>query len=510
MGRKPSSVWTSQPSVLAGWNALAMLCGPARATDYYVDPVAGDDANSGLAPDDAWRRITHAMSVLTAGGHVLHLAPGLYDAAGGEVFPLPLRYGVRVVGDQGSDATIIDGGGFAAALPVGDILVQLEGLTIRHGTYGVYAYYVGFPYETTAEITDVVVHDMTADGLLLDAYTANAGSADADAVLERVRIWSCQRGVAVVAESGLGAEANLEMTECTISGCGTAAGAGVIGPPYQSYSTCSAYRCRIVGNSIGVFAGDEAAAVDSLLTGNGTAVDSRASYAIRSTITQNGVGVFGDSFVDLSSAIVYGNADDVSMFYGSASAQHSCVDDPDVAQHPTNIASDPRFVDPDAGDFRLRYSSRCIDRGDPAAASFPDLLGRLRVIDGDFDAVEQPDMGAFEFAPLELVGEPHLGATVELELWGPPQGSARLFFALAELVAPPQQTPFGEFDLDRIATVVFGNFTTTGGLPSFVPVPLPSDPAEIGRPYSFQALVREAAPGTLGALSNPVLFHILP
>ena len=50
--------------------------------------VTGDDANSGLSANEAWQRVSHAMSAVPAGSHVVHLAPGVYSDDGGELYPL--------------------------------------------------------------------------------------------------------------------------------------------------------------------------------------------------------------------------------------------------------------------------------------------------------------------------------------------------------------------------------------------------------------------------------------
>ncbi len=75
-----------------------------------------------------------------------------------------------------------------------------------------------------------------------------------------------------------------------------------------------------------------------------------------------------------------------------------------------NICGDPLFADPDGADdnastwedndYRMTYSSDCVDAGDPefvAEAGELDLDGNLRLWDGGLDGVAVVDMGAFEF-----------------------------------------------------------------------------------------------------------------
>jgi hypothetical protein len=63
---------------------------------------------------------------------------------------------------------------------------------------------------------------------------------------------------------------------------------------------------------------------------------------------------------------------------------------------------DPRFVDPDNGDYRLQANSPAIDGGsDDLPVRLPeiDLDGRSRLFDFDGDGIAQVDMGAYESRP---------------------------------------------------------------------------------------------------------------
>jgi parallel beta-helix repeat protein len=66
--------------------------------DWYVDAVVGADTNAGTfqAP---FKSITHALSVVAA-SQTIYAAPGVYDVANGEVFPLDIPADVILLGDE--------------------------------------------------------------------------------------------------------------------------------------------------------------------------------------------------------------------------------------------------------------------------------------------------------------------------------------------------------------------------------------------------------------------------
>lgn len=74
--------------------------------DRYVNAATGDDANNGKA-GSPWATITHAVA--TADSEVtIRVAPGTYDTASGETFPITMKNGQTLRGDvanQGAGAT---------------------------------------------------------------------------------------------------------------------------------------------------------------------------------------------------------------------------------------------------------------------------------------------------------------------------------------------------------------------------------------------------------------------
>lgn len=89
---------------------------PPVIANWYVNALTGSNANAGTfqAP---FKSITHALSVVQA-SQTIYAAPGLYDAANGETFPLEIPQSVTLLGDEsnrgngpGSSDTLIRGGG---------------------------------------------------------------------------------------------------------------------------------------------------------------------------------------------------------------------------------------------------------------------------------------------------------------------------------------------------------------------------------------------------------------
>src|SRR5258708_29671770 len=82
---------------------------------YYVNALAGLNTNSGtqISP---FKTITYALSVAKRSGSTVHVLPGAYNVANGEVFPITVPAGVLPLREQphkggGSNPPNIGGGG---------------------------------------------------------------------------------------------------------------------------------------------------------------------------------------------------------------------------------------------------------------------------------------------------------------------------------------------------------------------------------------------------------------
>ncbi len=80
--------------------------------DLYVNPISGNDQNSGLNSDNALKTIAFAfckIAIDSLNPNTIHLADGIYsDSLNGEKFPVGLRQFVNIEGES-MDSTILDG-----------------------------------------------------------------------------------------------------------------------------------------------------------------------------------------------------------------------------------------------------------------------------------------------------------------------------------------------------------------------------------------------------------------
>ncbi|WP_341526487.1 DUF1565 domain-containing protein [Nostoc sp. UHCC 0302] len=87
---------------------------PATATVIYVDPATGaDTAGAGATAAAPYKTIAFALGQAQA-GTIIQLAPGNYNKESGETFPLALKPGVTLQGDESAkgQGILITGGGF--------------------------------------------------------------------------------------------------------------------------------------------------------------------------------------------------------------------------------------------------------------------------------------------------------------------------------------------------------------------------------------------------------------
>ncbi len=416
----------------------------ATFPDYFVDAVSGDDANGGTSPGDAWRTLTHAANtvpdLLPLGGTV-RVAPGLYDQALGEVFPIRVRPLLSFVSDMGPAATIVDGGGtpetlFELEQPFQGGSVLFEGLTLRDAGRGVLVYPVGGA--CTADFVDLEVTGMAEAGL----YALADGSLTIR--LERVRSTGNAYGFIT---GSFFTPLQATATDCEFSG-NSEIGASVSGGDADLVFDLESCRVERNGN-VGVSASGQGLSGGCTMRLTGCLVADNAGggsvsgsvhgatgriEAVRTTFARNGdfglrVGPLGG--VDLDSCILAGHMQDLELLLpAAAAARYTMIHDRAFEGVDGNIGGFPLFVDAAAGDYGLRPDSPCVDAGNPALGLDPDCT--------------RADMGAFAFdqggPQTYCSGKPNsLGCVPFVATTGTPSASGTAsFFVEAHDVLPDQ------------------------------------------------------------------------
>ncbi|TAF02846.1 MAG: DUF1565 domain-containing protein [Nostocales cyanobacterium] len=100
--------------VNAGSTPILMAQIPASATVVYVNPLTGQDrSGAGMTAEAAYKTITFALSRAQS-NTVIRLAPGSYTKDTGETFPLLVKPGIILLGNESTkgQGTVIIGGGY--------------------------------------------------------------------------------------------------------------------------------------------------------------------------------------------------------------------------------------------------------------------------------------------------------------------------------------------------------------------------------------------------------------
>jgi hypothetical protein len=97
---------------------------------WYADGVSGSDANDCQTAPTACKTIGHAISLASSGASII-VAAATYTEN------LTIGFSLNVIG-SGANTTIIDGGGFNTVVSISSGTVTLAGLTLRHGSGGIF------------------------------------------------------------------------------------------------------------------------------------------------------------------------------------------------------------------------------------------------------------------------------------------------------------------------------------------------------------------------------------
>ena len=155
--------------------ALLLAASAASAQSvWYVDPVNGDDLNSGSAAAP-WKTLTHALTVAGSGDQV-ELSEGDYTAAN-ESYPIALVDGVQIYYPGTDHAAIFNVGGTTSAFRVNSVFTDgatLSGVTISSCTIGVEVRRGGGSTANVADVDDCLFQSFTVAGVRANLDTAGA------------------------------------------------------------------------------------------------------------------------------------------------------------------------------------------------------------------------------------------------------------------------------------------------------------------------------------------------
>lgn len=110
--RRAVSLW------LVAWLSTGIGTHPVLAATFYVNATTGEDSHSAEEaqdPSKPWKSLSRAMKSSLAPGDMVHVAAGTYDTNNGEIFPIPLKDGVAIMG-EGASATSIQAPGSATSV----------------------------------------------------------------------------------------------------------------------------------------------------------------------------------------------------------------------------------------------------------------------------------------------------------------------------------------------------------------------------------------------------------
>ena len=207
------------------------------------------------------------------------------------------------------------------------------------------------------------------------------------------------------------------ITHCTLTGNSADTGGGCF------YGTLT--HCTLSGNSAQGFGGGSADGTLTHCTLSGNSADyggggSSGGILTCCTLSGNSVaygdGSGGSIWGTLKNCILWENSAnnrDASVY--SCTITYSCW--PEGTNGTGNISTDPCFVDAASGNFHLATNSPCIDAGIMASGVTEDFDGIPVPLDGDGDGEALPDMGAYEYDPVDSDGD-GLSDGLEVNLYG--------------------------------------------------------------------------------------------
>lgn len=240
----------------------------------------------------------------------------------------------------------------------------------------------------------VIALNSTDGPITLDGFTVTGGYADYG--------WAHGGGIAASGEH------SILISNCIISDNEAPASGGGINIVGSKETTASiaVINCIIWNNRAGVHGGGIHIGIwkganNPIIIKNCTIVGNRdgAKGSGLSLVKDRDIVVEN---IKVMNSIIYGNQGNELRDVGREIViVNSCLRNAPIGRE--NVKSNPKFVNPDEGDFRLRLNSPCIDAGSNDHVTHTnDLAGNTRIMDADQDGEAVVDMGAYEYVVIPV------------------------------------------------------------------------------------------------------------
>lgn len=342
------------------------------SADLYVS-IYGNNLNSGLTADNPLQTIHCALSVIIPDSqdpYTIHLLEGLYsDSSNNELFPLAIPDYINLSGTS-PDEVILD-----------------------------------------AENNSGVMHIANNSSNTISGLTAMRGS---------------KSGITILYSSPLLKNMNIKENHRSygVGGCGGGFGGGIFceyGDPMLQNVTLSDNWAAVTGGSA-YFEDSNPSLVNVLITNNEyQRLSCKTSYLeiINSTIIDHQIFLEYGSVCKVINSIIWNEISEYGIYLGQGAWSILTISDSDIRNGQLgiggsgttnwlggNIDDDPLFAGQGEHPFALSADSPCIDAGtaDTTGLNLPpgDIIGNVRIWDGNGDGSTIIDMGAYEYGSIPV------------------------------------------------------------------------------------------------------------
>ncbi len=371
-------------------------------SDIYVS-VDGDNSNIGTSPDEPFRTIRYALSRIYADSvnhNTIYLLPGIYTTdTNGEIFPLEWSNYVSLEGFE-EEETILDAAYLSGVMRFSYVSdAKIKNITIRNGFVswfggGIYC------YDSSPSFINITITSNSAGW----SGGGICCSGNSNPCLENVTITNNSSDNIGGGISCWCSHINLE--NVSIIGNSSLYGGGI---SFYESSSCQV-NVTITDNSVsndggGIYCWDSSPILENIIiTGNTASDDGGGIYCNGNS---NPILVNCILWNDLPQEIYFseeGDPNSITISYSDIQGGEAGIvtnNNGAVNWLEGNIDEDPLFGGTGGHPYSLLEDSPCIDAGipDTTGLNLPpwDIIGNMRIWDGNGDGTAIIDMGAYEY-----------------------------------------------------------------------------------------------------------------